>query len=158
MLAVFGSFRLSLGNRATLIAIKSQANVWWGCSWWDPPVEATPLSAYLPPHGIFDAQCFLIWTSHSASLEQATSLLGVTAHASCTRCTSLAPTPMFEKPLSKLQHGLSSSAANVKETTGLPTGCFTLTRASPDDRDRYMRLLLPKARYSWTRYCMLMDT
>ena len=50
------------------------------------------------PHGIFDAQCFLIWTSHSASLEQATSPLGVTAHASCTRCTSLAPTPMFENP------------------------------------------------------------
>ena len=69
----------------------------------------------------------------------------------------LHPHRCFE-PMSKLQHGLSSSAANVKETTGLLTGCFTLTRASPDDTHFYMRLLLPKAHNAWTRYCMLMDT
>ena len=56
--------------------------------------------------------------------------------------------------MTKLQHGLSSYAANVKETAGLPTGCFTLIRSSPDNNiDRYMRALLPRA-----RYCMLMDT
>ena len=53
------------------------------------------------------------------------------------------------EPMTKLQHGLSSSAANVKETTGLPTGCFTRARASPDsDTDCYMRFLLPRARYT----------
>ena len=47
------------------------------------------------------------------------------------------------EPMSQLQHGLSSYAANVKETTGLFTSYFTLARASPEYTDRDIRLQLP---------------
>ena len=49
------------------------------------------------------------------------------------------------EPMSQLQHGLSSYAANVKGTTGLFANCLTSPRASPDYTDRDMRLELPQS-------------
>ena len=65
------------------------------------------------------------------------------------------------RPMSQLQHGLSSSAANVEDTTGLPTSCSAPNRLLRIlilivICDFYCRKLATQ--YAWTRYYMLMDS
>ena len=134
------------------------------------PFEVKRLHTYLPPtvsstRNAFHSNMDLTFVQPAS--KQATSPLGVTAHASCTGCISVASTPMFRKnPCHTCSmHGLNRTHLRLtlkKRPDYLLTGCFTLTYSSFSVQMihivicMWLPLLNNNSMYAWARYGMLM--